>query len=82
VGQSSAEACDLARLGACPRPGRSHLAAGRTTAPWVPVEHRHPKSEVALPGYVWLDMPAKARHVQVRELEFTDQPLGQRSTRE
>ena len=42
--------------------------------PWVPVLNRHPEGEVALPGYVWLDAPGKAVHVQARDLEFTDRP--------
>jgi hypothetical protein len=45
------------------------------------LEH-HPEGVAALPGYVWLDMPGKPRHVQARELEFIDQPPGQRGTRE
>jgi len=27
---------------------------------------------VAVPGYVWLDMPGKVRSVGVHELEFTE----------
>jgi hypothetical protein len=40
---------------------------------WVPVLNRHPEGEVALPGYVWLDMPGKVRSVDPHLLEFTDQ---------
>jgi hypothetical protein len=39
--------------------------------PWVPALNRHPEGEVALPGYVWLDMPGKVRSVGEHELEFT-----------
>jgi hypothetical protein len=32
---------------------------------------QHQEGFVALPGYVWLDMPGKVRSVGVHELEFT-----------
>jgi hypothetical protein len=38
----------------------------------VRVLERHPEDLEALPGYVWLDMPGKVRHVQVRDLEFRE----------
>jgi hypothetical protein len=41
---------------------------------WVPVLERYPEGVEALPGYVWLDLPGKVRHVQERELEFTEEP--------
>jgi hypothetical protein len=34
------------------------------------VLERHPDGFVAQPGYVWLDMPRKVRHVGEHELEF------------
>jgi hypothetical protein len=34
------------------------------------VLERHTEGVEALPGYVWLDLPGKVRHVQERELEF------------
>jgi hypothetical protein len=40
----------------------------------VRVLERHPKGVAALPGYVWLDLPGKVRHVRADELEFTGQP--------
>ena len=43
-------------------------------AEWVPVLERHPEGAPGLPGYVWLDMPGKVRHVPERELEFRDEP--------
>ena len=43
-------------------------------AKWVRVLERHPEAVEALPGYVWLDMPGKLRHVPARELELTDPP--------
>jgi hypothetical protein len=39
-------------------------------ATWVRVLERHTEGVEALPGYVWLDLPGKVRHVQERELEF------------
>jgi hypothetical protein len=39
---------------------------------WVRVLGRHPEGDEALPGYVWLDMPGKVRHVQASQLEFLD----------
>jgi hypothetical protein len=47
---------------ACKRPG--------LPAPWVRVLERHPEGAVALPGYVWLDMPGKVRHIWEADLEF------------
>jgi hypothetical protein len=44
---------------------------------WVPVLERHPYPDglsndgYPLPGYVWLDMPGKARHVSESALEFS-----------
>ena len=40
----------------------------------MPVLERHPEGIEALPGYVWLEMPGKVRHVGEHELEFTDDP--------
>jgi hypothetical protein len=43
---------------------------------WVRVLERHPEPRGLaghgwpLPGYVWLDMPGKVRHVAEHELEF------------
>lgn len=34
------------------------------------VLERHPDGFVAQPGYVWLDMPGKVRHVGEHELGF------------
>jgi hypothetical protein len=42
---------------------------------WVRVLERHPEGIAALPGYVWLDMSGKVRHVPERELEFRGGPL-------
>jgi len=36
------------------------------------VLERHPEGVEALPGYVWLDVLGKVRHVGEHELEFTD----------
>jgi hypothetical protein len=36
------------------------------------VLERHPEGAVAQPGYVWLDVPGKVRHVREAELEFTE----------
>ena len=41
---------------------------------WVRVLERHPDGVVAAPGYVWLEMPGKVRHVGAHELEFRDEP--------
>jgi hypothetical protein len=41
---------------------------------WVRVLDRHPEGVEALPGYVWLDMPGKVRHVREIDLEFTVEP--------
>jgi hypothetical protein len=51
-----------------------HLAWKRPGLPtdWVRVLDRHPDAVEALPGYVWLDVPGKVRHVPAQELEFTD----------
>jgi hypothetical protein len=39
---------------------------------WVRVLERHPDGVVAQPGYVWLEMPGKVRHVGAHELEFRE----------
>jgi hypothetical protein len=36
----------------------------------VPVLEHHPERVEALPGYVWLDIPGRVRHVWEDELEF------------
>jgi hypothetical protein len=47
---------------------------------WVRVLERHPepmglaRDGYALPGYVWLDTPAKPRSVAEHLLEFRDDP--------
>jgi hypothetical protein len=41
-------------------------------AEWVRVLDHHPEGVEALPGYVWLDMPGKVRHVAEHELEFRE----------
>ena len=43
---------------------------------WVRVLERNPDEAVAQPGYVWLEMPGKVRHVGAHELEFKDEPAG------
>ena len=60
--------------------GTAHLAWKRPGLPttWVRVLKNHPESYEALPGYVWLDMPGKVRHVEERELEFSvEQDIGE-----
>jgi hypothetical protein len=44
---------------------------------WVPVLDRHPEGIVALPGYVWLDMPGKVRAMPESDLEFTENRNGE-----
>ena len=67
-------------MGSTDRPRRARvrprLAWKRPGLPadWVLVLERHPEGLVALPGYVWLDMPGKVGHVQERDLEFRDEP--------
>lgn len=39
---------------------------------WVRVLDQHLEGSQALPGYVWLDMPGKVRHVQADMLEFQE----------
>ena len=53
-----------------------HLAWKKPGLPtdWVRVFERHPQGIKALPGYVWLDMPGKVRHVGEHELEFREDP--------
>jgi hypothetical protein len=48
------------------------LAWKRPSVPtdWMRVLERHPEGVVAQPGYVWLEMPGKVRHVIEHELEF------------
>ena len=41
---------------------------------WVRVLQSHPEGVPAEPGYVWLDMPGKVRHVRELELEFRNEP--------
>jgi hypothetical protein len=62
------ESSDPQRWARCP----PHLAWKRPGLPtsWVRVLERHPEGAEALPGYVWLDMPGKLRHVPRHELEF------------
>ncbi len=36
----------------------------------------HLLARAALPGYVWLDMPGKARHIPEHELEFWSESGG------
>ena len=57
-----------------------HLAWKRPGLPtdWVRVLDRHPEGIEALPGYVWLDMAGKLRHVAAHELEFADDPEAAR----
>jgi hypothetical protein len=40
----------------------------------VPVLERHPEGLSTLPGYVWLDTPAKPLHVAEHMLEFREDP--------
>jgi hypothetical protein len=42
----------------------------------VRVLERHPDGVVVQPGYVWLEMPGKVRHVGTHELDFKDEPAG------
>ncbi|MEO6056391.1 MAG: hypothetical protein ABIQ49_06085 [Gemmatimonadales bacterium] len=42
-------------------------------ADWMPVLERHPDEIAALPGYVWLDLAGRPRHVQERDLEFREE---------
>jgi hypothetical protein len=54
-----------------------HIAWKQPGVPtyWVRVLERHPADgSAAEPGYVWLGMPGKVRHVGEHELEFTDEP--------
>jgi hypothetical protein len=37
------------------------------------VLEEHPEGSQALPGYVWLDMPGKVRHVAADMLEFREE---------
>ena len=37
---------------------------------------RNPDEAVAQPGYVWLEMRGKVRHVGAHELEFKEEPAG------
>jgi hypothetical protein len=60
------------RWARCP-PGLLWKRPGLPTD-WVPVLDQHPEGIAALPGYVWLDMPGKVRHVPERDLEFTEAP--------
>lgn len=39
---------------------------------WTRVLERNPDEVAALPGYVWLDTPAKVLHVSADDLESTD----------
>jgi hypothetical protein len=55
-------------------PARARLEASGIADPVGPCPGQHPEGSQALPGYVWLDMPEKARHVPERELEFTEDP--------
>ena len=41
---------------------------------WVRVLDQHPEGAQALPGYVWLDMSGKVRHLPSNNLEFTATP--------
>lgn len=54
-----------------------HLAWKRPGLPtaWTRVLERNPEAMnlVPLPGYVWLDMPGKVRHVPATWLEFRDE---------
>ena len=43
---------------------------------WVRVLERHLDGVVAQPGYVWLDIQGKVRHVGTHELDFKDEPAG------
>jgi hypothetical protein len=46
---------------------------------WVRVLERHPGGVVAQPGYVWLDVPGKVRHVWAAHLEVRlDETSGHR----
>ncbi len=45
-------------------------------AHWVRVLERNPDEAVAQPGYVWLDIQGKVRHVGTHELDFKDEPAG------
>jgi hypothetical protein len=54
-------------------PGRAWKRPGLPTE-WVRVLDEHPEGVAALPGYVWLDLPGKPRHVPEHQLEFTDEP--------
>jgi len=55
-----------------------HLAWKHPGLPseWTRVLERNPEAmnPEPLPGYVWLDMPGKVRHVGAHELEFRDEP--------
>ena len=55
----------------------SHAASARLEASGaadglVRVLERHPEDLEALPGYVWLEIPRKARNVQAREFELRE----------
>jgi hypothetical protein len=57
------------RWARCP-PGLAWKRPGLPTK-WMRVLDQHQEGFVALPGYVWLNMPGKVRSVGVHELEFT-----------
>jgi len=62
---------DRQRWARCP-PALAWKRPGLPTE-WVRVLEHHPEGDQALPGYVWLDMPGKVRHVPEGALEFTDE---------
>ncbi len=43
---------------------------------WVRVLKRHPDGAVAQPGYVWLEMPGKVRHVWAAHLEVRSDEIS------
>ena len=65
---------DRQRWARCP-PGQQWKRPGLPTE-WVRVLEHHPEGVEALPGYVWLEMQGKPRHVGEHELEFTDELPG------
>lgn len=56
--------------GTCER--RPFRGSAGVTEPYPLTPDQHPEGSPALPGYVWLDMPGKVRHVAEGSLEFTD----------
>ncbi len=50
-------------------PAKAHRFPGLPTD-WVRVVDPHPEGLVPLPGYCYIDIPGKIRHVREAHLEF------------